>query len=275
MESQRRSILPLFGAVPLLSPLTVGGYYQGFFGENITTIAPNYFNKNVFVLPDGTKSGQGITNNGASSVRSWYLNNVIVLNNIGTTGYAYDFNLSFSLGQRFSDPLMYDYTFFIIADNLDGLTTFAKMYSSVNSYAAVLTEMIAISREAATGFLQVKIQDDGLLQSIILSSNITANQLNIIVIKYDSTLKKLDLWINGINFNSTNALLGTVYFGRSGSSNYGNDIFFTSSPAPTIADSWIGMIGDCYLYNILLSNTDINKVANYMKNKFAGTWTDI
>lgn len=279
MRSQKHSILPLFsGGLDLNIPFNIPNLYRAIVAEfaysNTGRYRNNIYDKNKISLNymQTDKSG---------TVWLSIINGQYVAETIGSGGYPWIRLYNYlSLGD-----LINNYTFAIVykhhistgtlVDNCL-LTTYNVNPSipDLHSYGKELTELY---RPAGLDILRIRLTD-ATTNQIIVDINETITNLNIIFMTYNDTTKVLNLYVNGVLYTSTNALMSGYYFDVTNSdvAAYANIwLSVINSLTGAYEKVWDGIMGDNLFYNRVLTNTEINKLGNFLAEKFGGNWTDI
>jgi len=260
---RNRSILPLFSGS--INPKNINGFYAGLFSENINKI--DTYTMNYWKLES---INQSINESQYNPVISGSVENLGLFNGNfvpkNPTTNPVSNNMAIVSYAPFGEFLN-TYTFFSVFDSINSSTN--TFYVSLNLLSTAGVKLVEIIKNSS-GNIEVTIRDRFNTSQINVITLIPANQNNIICLKFDVNLKKLDVYVNGINYNATNPSLATHWFNSSGV----NGANYWLSDGTSLNNTY-GVMGDSYIYNTLLTNNEINQVGNFLKEKFGGNWTNI
>lgn len=107
--------------------------------------------------------------------------------------------------------------------------------------------------------------------NLITANAYNDNEIQIVIAQFDQTNKTARLIVNGQeDISGTNA-------------NYISQVLDTNNETPRIGNytssttsyRFNGLIGDIFFFNTIITDSQINQIANYLKNRFNGTWINI
>lgn len=268
--------LTLLGGLNLNTPYTMPGYAHILDSQNNgSPLGQINAHDWRWVLQDKTLQGGIVSNSGTGAVYA-LLNNFKTIETTLDNYFLYQDGL-YGNHIPFGCPANAgygQYTYFIVAIcNMPTIST-DKYLIRFMYYNGAYVDNTSMVRLNGTDYLTVKLSDLG-TNTITLSSNISTQTLNIYCIQFNNLTGRLDFWVNGNNFNSTNSLMTNHVFIKPyvNNSNTGNNFWANTNGS---GNGFLGYVADSYFYNSLLSTTNINIVGKFLQQKFnTQTWTNI